>query len=77
MDFDTKRLTQADDDSLKEAVRQAALAAGAGELRARALTSDMDKLKKTLSALTQSDLQGIADAVGEDRLKEILSKLGN
>ena len=56
MDFDTKRLTQADDDSLKEAVRQAALAAGAGELRAKALTSDIARLTSSADPLPSMTL---------------------
>ena len=72
MDFDSKKIAAADDETLRRAVKEAALAAGAGELKARFLSRDVEKIRRMLNSLTKDDVDSLAQAVGEENLKQII-----
>lgn len=72
MEFDSKKLAGADDEQLRRAVREAALAAGAGEMKARLLSRDVEKVRQMLASLTKEDVASLTEAVGEERLKQII-----
>lgn len=70
-----KALVESEDEPLKKAVESAALAAGAGEKQAARLTADMNSLRRVIAGMKPSDLNAVVKAVGEDKLREILSAL--
>ena len=76
MEIDNRKLEGADDEQLRRAVREAALAAGAGEVRARILSRDVEKVRQMLASLTKEDVVSLTEAIGEERLKEIIDGIG-
>ena len=75
MQIDKDKLSKADPELLKEAVYKIAIAAGAGDLQARLLTRDTEKIKSMISGLTPEQIDSVAGAIGEDEMKRLLGQL--
>ncbi len=72
-----RQLLGENDEVLREKIRQTAIAAGAGEAQAKKLSQDTEQVRRVLSGLKPSDLEGIIRAVGEDTVSQILSGVGS
>lgn len=78
MEFDkelAQKISKINDDELKSSIENVAKAMGADVKGLEFYLRDMEKIKKTLSGLTQSDFDKITSAIGEDKARDIIENI--
>ena len=69
------KLSRLDDNDLSEIIRAVASAAGVDERRAEHVAKNPGNIRRKIGKMTEEDLLQLAQSVGEEKAKDILSKL--
>lgn len=66
-----------DDESLREQVKALLMASGADERHASKATADMNRLRRKLSGVTESDIKRLMSMMGPEVIAQLSEQLKN